>query len=193
MPSICLGLTFYKDNWPWRAVQTEGSAGGWLLLGELVYCVMDELFAKPRAPGPNAATSPARTAGRQLSSILPGRIRSWQHIWGGALHSLDLCWQSGLHLVILRLYFRLWTHRLRSIKLHINLRFVARYLQPTISIPLAAAIATNLPQRYHLPRNHNPSTQLQTGNYLSWLVLEDAHLLPWYGSRKKCRENISAL
>lgn len=70
MPSICLDLTFCKDNWPRRAVQTEGSAGGWLLLGELGCCVMDELFAKPGAPGPNAATSPARTAGSSPPSSL---------------------------------------------------------------------------------------------------------------------------
>lgn len=118
---------------------------------------------------------------RQLSSVLSGSIRSWQRIWGGALHGLDLCWPSSRAFIWSSWDCTSDDDHIDSdpSKLHINPRFVARYLQPTISIPLAAAIATNLPQRYHLPRNHNAGTQLQTGNYLSWLVLEDAHLLPW--------------
>lgn len=81
----------------------------------------------------------------------------------------------GLNMVILRLHLRLWPQRLRSIKTSSKPK---AYVSFSKVYHLYSISCSNcLKQRYHLPKNHNPSTWLQTLRYLPWLVPEDDALI----------------
>lgn len=101
----------------------------------------------------------------------------------------------GLDLAILRLHLRPGPQRLGSIKTSNKSKAYGSFSNVHHFNPLAAAIASNLPQRYHLPKNHNPSTRLQTPRYLSQLVPEEEALIYFLDKdlEKNLRENISAL
>lgn len=166
MPSICLCLTFYKDNCPQRAGQTESSGNNSLLPSEL-----------------SQNTTFSTEDSRCLRAILPGGIRPWLCVSHGAFRNSRLCYPRNLASVWSSWdYTSEQDHRdLDPSKRQTNRRLMAHSPKSTMFIPLAAAIASNVPQKYHLPKNCNP--QYPTSNpeivvlTCSWRW--SSHLLPW--------------
>lgn len=154
MPSICLCLTFYKDNSPQRAVQMENSANDWLLC---------RLFSKLRKPCQNATFS--TKDGRQLPTIHLTLPEALDHGCAFDMWLLMPCTSDSQEIRSLSCHpeitLNFGLHKFRSTKSQATSRLTPHSRKSTIFIPLAAITVSNLPQRCYCPRTTIPASNFK--------------------------------
>lgn len=187
MPSICLCLTFYKDNWPWRAGQNgelckrpAAPQGAQLLQGETSSSPGSGFLAKTPCSPPRTAGSspPSPPEASEHSCVFEGgffitctsasqEIRLWPL----------LVKKLGLDLVILRLHLWRGPQRLRSIKTSNKPKAYGSFSKVHHLYPISCSNCLKPTTEVSSAQEHNPSTRLQTPRYLSQLVPEDKALI----------------